>query len=261
MSVLMILLVSVAAFAQIDEYRPVTDEMLINAHDDAENWLMWRRSYDLWGYSPLTQINRDNVQDLQLVWGINMSPGLQEAAPLVYDGIMFLHHQGNRVEALDATTGDRIWEYFRLLPEVEGRYHRNQYQRTKNSIALYEDKVYLATSDAYIVALDAKTGQVIWETEVDDWSKGFSYTAGPVVAKGKVITGMSGCSMTETPGGCYITAHDAETGEELWRTYTIAQPGEFGDDTWGGLPIESRWGASLWGSPSYDPELDLLYIG
>src|SRR5690606_32286326 len=261
LTVLVVLVASVAASAQLKSYRPITDEMLINAHKDPDNWLMWRRTYDLWGYSPLDQINKENVHKLQLVWGIAMNPGLQEAAPLVYDGIMFLHHQGNRVQALDATTGDVIWEYNRVLPEVTGAYHTNQYQRTKNSIALYGDKVYLATSDAHVVALDARTGQVVWETQVDDWSKGYSYTAGPVVAKGIVVTGMSGCSMTGTPGGCYVVAHDAETGEELWRTYTIAQPGQPGDETWNGLPIESRWGASLWGTPSYDPELDLLFIG
>lgn len=261
LALVVVLAASVASFAQLRSYRPITDDMLVNAHNDPENWIMWRRTYDLWGYSPLDQINKDNVHKLQLAWGVVMNPGLQEAAPLVYDGIMFLHHQGNRVQALDATTGDVIWEYFRVLPEVTGAYHTNQYRRTKNSIALYKDKVYLATSDAYVVALDARTGQVVWETEVDDWSKGYSYTIGPVVAKGIVVTGMSGCSMTDTPGGCYVVAHDAETGEELWRTYTIAQPGEFGDDTWGGLPIESRWGASLWGTPSYDPELDLLFIG
>lgn len=249
------------AFGQMADYRPVTDRMLIEAHEEPNDWLMWRRTYDLWGYSPLAQINKDNVNDLQMAWSIVMEPGLQEAAPLVHDGVMFLHHQGNLVQALDATTGDRIWEYFRLLPEVTGRYHNNQYLRTKNNIALYEDKVFLATSDAHLLALDAKTGQVIWETEVDDWSKGYSYTTGPVVAQGIVVTGMSGCSMTETPGGCYITGHDANTGEELWRTHTIAQPGEYGDDTWNGVPLENRWGGTLWGSPSYDPELDMFFIG
>lgn len=249
------------AVTEIKNYTPVTDQVLINAASDPNNWLMWRRTYNSWAYSPLAQINTKNVHRLQLAWAWTTTPGYQELAPLVWNGIMFLANQGNVVQALDATTGDLIWEYRRELPEFTGSYHNLQTQRQRNSIALYDDKVYLTTVDAHILALDARTGKIVWDTQVADWKGGYSYTGGPLIVKGKVIAGMSGCSMPGTPGGCFITAHDAKTGKELWRTYTIARPGDPNDKTWNGLPVENRFGGSAWITGSYDPELDLIYWG
>lgn len=250
----LVLVATGAALAQMDRFVPVTDEMLVNAADDPNNWLMWRRTYNHWGYSPLDQINRDNVASLQLVWARAMEPGLQETTPLVYNGIMYLVHSPDVVEALDATTGDLIWRYERELPEV---YPPLAF--ANRNIAIYQDKIFLATADAALVALDARTGQVVWEQQVGDWTVGQHYSGGPMVVKGKVIAGMSGCYYINTR--CFVTAHDPETGEELWRTYTIPAPGEPGDETWNGLPLELRYGGSAWMSASYDPELDLIFQG
>lgn len=235
--------------------------MLINPAP--EDWLMWRGTLDNQGYSPLEQISTENVSDLGLEWAWAMPEGgLQELAPLVHDGIMFLGINRAVVQALDAKTGELLWEYRQTLPEFEGGYHDRQADRQKNTIALYEDKVYLTTPDAKIVALEARTGQVVWEYQVHDWEKGYSYTAGPLVVDGKVFTGVSGCSMTGTAGGCYITAHDAETGEELWRINTLHDPDNPEvEASWGGLPLENRWGGSPWITGSYDPELDMVFWG
>lgn len=250
---------SYPAFAQT--YSPVTDALLMDPPD--EEWILWRGNLSNHGYSNLDQVNTDNVADLRLEWAWAMpAGGLQEMAPLVHDGIMFLGINQSIVQALDATTGDLIWEYTPILPEFTGGYHERQASRQKNTIALYEDKVYLATADAKLVALDALTGQVVWEVQVHDWEKGYSYTAGPLVVAGKVFLGVSGCSMTLTAGGCYITAHDAESGEELWRLNTLDDPNnpEF-EASWGGLPTENRWGATPWTTGSYDPELNMLFWG
>jgi PQQ-dependent dehydrogenase (methanol/ethanol family) len=238
---------------------PVTDEMLLKP--GTGDWLTWRRTHDGWGYSPLDQIHRGNIQTLQLAWAWNQEPGNQEAAPLVKDGVMYLAQSDNVVHALNAETGDMLWEYRHLIPELKGSYVRRQFHRARNSIALYGDKVYLATGDARLIALDARTGKIVWNLAVADYNKGFNYTSGPLVVKGKVIAGISGCTTPDTVGGCFISAHDAESGKELWRTHTLARPGEPGDETWAGLPAEKRLGGSSWGTGSYDPELDLTYWG
>ena len=242
-------------------YEPVTDEMLLNP--DPAEWLNWRGTLDLHGYSELDQINRETVGDLELAWAFPMpTGGMQEISPLVHDGIMYWASNDNIVQAVDAATGELIWEYRHVLPEFEGGYHNYQRMRQKNSVALYDDSVILSTVDAKLMSLDALTGQVEWEVQVHDWEAGYSYTAGPVVYDGVIYAGISGCSMTGTAGGCYITAHDVETGEEIWRVNTLADPqNEEVDASWNGLPVESRWGATPWTTGSVDPELGLTYWG
>jgi len=244
-------------------YEPVTNDMLLNP--PAEEWLNWRGTVDNQGYSPLDQINKENVAQLQLAWAWPMAEqGQQEVAPLIHDGIMFLATNNNIVQALDAKTGEMLWEYRHVRPEFPATsgYHNNQARRQKNSIALYEGAVILTTVDAKIVSLDALTGQVNWETQVHDWEKGYSYTAGPLVADGKIFAGVSGCSIAGTNGGCYFTAHDAETGEELWRFNTIADPNNPEvDASWNGVPVENRWGGSPWVTGSYDAETKTVYFG
>ncbi len=248
------------ATAQID-YSPVSNDDILNPAP--EDWLMWRGTLDNHGHSDLDQINRDNVADLTLAWAWPMPvPGLQEIAPLVHDGIMFLGHNRNVVQALDAVTGDLLWEYRHPLPVLEGGYHDNQANRQKNTLALYEDALVLTTADAKIVVLEAATGQVRWEVQVNDYEKGYSYTAGPLVVNGMIYTATSGCSITGTAGACYITAHDFESGEEMWRINTLADPNNPEvDASWAGLPVENRWGGSPWITGSYDPELNMLYWG
>ena len=235
---------------------PVTDAMLRDP--PAADWLMWRRTYNGWGYSPLDQINKDNVKDLRPVWTWSMTPGPTETTPIVHDGVLFVFNWADKIQALNATNGDLIWEYKRDLPEKLLADFPNVL--AKRNMAIYDDKLIVATSDAHIVAIDAKTGKVAWDHATADWTKGWRYTGGPFIVNGKVIQGMTGCGNAE-PGGCFITGHDIKTGAELWRVNTIAHPGDPNYDTWNGLPLESRFGASAWISGAYDPDQNLVFYG
>ena len=240
--------------AQERAFVPVTDAMLLNP--DPADWLNWRRTLDGWGYSPLDQINRDNVEHLQLVWAVPLRPGLSQPTPLVYDGVMYIPTPPSIVQAVDAATGDRLWEYRKTF---EGTPEETFRTRTR-SLAIYGDKIYLTTNDAHIVALDAQTGAVAWDYTVADWKRGYRYTSGAIVVKGQIVAGMTGCERYKE-GGCFISAHDPETGAELWRTPTVAQPGEPGGDTWGDLPSTFRAGGDAWITGSYDPDADLIHWG
>lgn len=248
-----------AGDALLPQLKSVTDETL--KQPASGDWLMRRGDYQAWGYSALDQIKADNVGRLRLAWAWNMEPGYQEEAPLAHDGVIFLGNPKNVVQALDGRSGDLLWEYRRELPKMEGGYHNDLLDRARGTIALYADKVLLATADAHVVALDAKTGKVVWDTMVADYRQGYTFTAGPMVAKGKVVAGISGCTNPNTAGGCFIVALDANSGAEVWRTNTIAQPGSPGDDSWRGLPGAQRNGGSVWTSGSYDPALNLLFWG
>ncbi len=242
---------------KLKDFVPVTDEMLLRPN--AENWISFRNGYNLWGYSSLNQINAENVGQLRLVWSRAMQTGPQEVEPIVYNGIMFLVNSEDIVQALDASNGDLLWEYKRKLPPNIGNLTGTAY-RYRN-ISIYDDKIFLATNDAHIIALDARSGKDMWETERANYKDQVAQTAGPIVVKGKVITGSRCNPSSPLAGGCFITAHDARHGEELWRVYTAAKPGEPGGDTWGGLPLEKRRHASAWMVGSYDPELNLVYWG
>jgi alcohol dehydrogenase (cytochrome c) len=233
------------------EFTPVSEAGLIAP--PAADWPMYRRTYDNWGFSPLDEINRDNVGGLQLVWSWAMEGGSNQGSPLVRDGIMFLPNPGDVVQALDAATGDILWEYRREYPEgaSSGPSHiRN--------IALFEDRVFLATGDANMVALDAHTGVVLWDVEVADSRLGYSNAAGPLVIDGLVVNGINQCTRF-VEESCFITAHDPHTGAEVWRTFTVARPGDPGGDTWGELPLELRGGGDSWIAGGYDPDLRLIY--
>jgi alcohol dehydrogenase (cytochrome c) len=257
-----LMLVGASAMAQAPQspnpaaMTPVTDAMLRDP--PAADWLMWRRTYNGWGYSPLDQINKDNVRDLRPAWTWSMTPGPTETTPIVHDGVLFIFNWADKIQALNAATGDLIWEYKRELPEK--LFADNANVLAKRNMAIYEDKLIVATSDAHIIALDAKTGKLAWDHATADWTKGWRYTGGPFVVNGKVIQGMTGCGNAE-PGGCFITGHDVKTGAELWRVNTIAHPGDPNYDTWNGLPLESRFGASAWISGAYDPEQNLVFYG
>ena len=242
----------------LQDLKPVTDATL--GRSPTDDWLMRRGNFAGWGFSMLDQINAKNVDRLRLAWAWNMEPGYQEEAPLAHNGVLFLANPKNVVQALDGRTGDPLWEYRRELPKIEGGYHNDLLDRARGTIALYDEKVLLATADAHIVALNAHTGKIIWDTTVADYRQGYTFTAGPLAAHGKVIAGISGCTNPGT-SGCFIVALDSETGAEVWRTKTIAQPGSPGDDSWHGLPAEERNGGSVWTSGSYDPALNLVYWG
>jgi alcohol dehydrogenase (cytochrome c) len=242
--------------AQVQRFTPVTDAMLQNP--DPADWLNWRRTLDGWGYSPLDQINRDNVQQMQLVWSWQLGPGLSQPTPLVHDGVMYIPNPRNVVHAVDAATGDRLWEYQRQFEASTDDLDAVGSGMRTRSIAIYGDKIYVNTSDAHIVALDARTGDVAWDSTVADYRLGYRYTSGPIVVQGKIVAGMTGCQNYKNDV-CFISAHDAETGEEVWRTSTIARPGEPGGDTWGDLPLTFRAGGDSWIPGSYDPETNLTY--
>lgn len=238
-------------------FVPVTDNMLLRPKP--ENWISFRNGYNLWGYSSLNQINAGNVNQLRLAWSRAMQPGPQEVEPLVYDGIMYLANSEDILQALDATTGDLLWEYQRKLPAEIGGLTGTNY-RYRN-VSIYRDKIFLATNDAFQIALEAKSGRVLWETRRADYKDQVAQTTGPIVVKGKLLNGSRCNPSSPLPGGCFITAHDAESGEPLWQVNVIARPGEPGGDTWGGLPLEARRHASAWMPGSYDPELNLVYWG
>jgi alcohol dehydrogenase (cytochrome c) len=232
-------------------FVPVTDTML--KKPDPAHWLMWRRTLDGWGYSPLNQITRSNVAQLRMVWTRGLGQGNMEATPLVYDGVMYLPNPGDLIQAIDAVTGDLIWEYQRKLPEGARR-------STKRNIAIHGNSIISTSSHNHVFALDAETGALQWETQILDPSLPANASSGPIVANGKIIAGRQ-CQPGATHEGCIITAHDAKTGKELWRTRTIPRPGEPGDETWGNVPMEQRWHVGTWMVPSYDPELNLIFIG
>ena len=240
------------SFESVNKFRNVSNEELANP--PAADWTYWRRSPQSQGYSPLDQITTDNVGQLSLAWVWGMEPGRSQPAPLVRDGIIFIPNFGNVVQALDGRSGNLLWEYRRQFPEG-GR--SGGLLRT---LAMWEDLVYVATTDAHLVALDARSGAVRWDSEIADEALGYSNTSGPIVADGIVINGISGCGRFFEQS-CFITGHDAATGAELWRTYTVARPGEPGGDTWGDLPLEFRGGADVWMTGSWDPEMGLVFFG
>lgn len=241
--------------ALLNGVSPVTDAMLRAPSDD--DWLMWRRTYDGWGFSPLKDINKENVKSLRLAWSWALSPGASETTPLVHDGVLYVHNNGDKISAINAATGDLIWEYARkLAPEVLAD---NSIWLTKRNIALYGDKLIIATSDVHLVALDMKTGAVVWDIAAAAWKDGWRYTGGPMVIEGKIVQGMSGCGNGQQ-GGCFVAAYDPADGKEVWRVHTLAQSGKPGD-TWNGMPANNRFGGSAWNAGSYDPNLKLIYWG
>ena len=263
------LLASSSSAAQVIDYTPVSEEMLRNPAPG--EWLNWRGTDNAWGYSPLDQITLDNVGELQLAWSWAMDEtGSQEAAPLAHDGILYVPNPRGVIQALDGATGDLIWEYRPgVTLRVDGTRTSDNTGLPANAravvgrgvqknIAIYGDMIYAATGDASIVAVDARTGREVWKTAVADPGLGYFYVAGPIVAHGKLITGISGCERYKDDV-CFITGHDAITGQELWRTSTIARPGEPGGDTWGDLPLRFRAGSDAWIAGSYDAETNLVY--
>jgi alcohol dehydrogenase (cytochrome c) len=238
--------------SSLDRYTAVTDAML---HDPApSDWLAWRRTWDAHGFSPLTHINKSNVGSLRVAWSWSLPPGSNEGIPLVHDGTLFVHGMGDRVQALDAKTGDLLWEYRRRLPQGVS-------PTVKRGMALYRDRLYIGTSDAHVIALDAKTGKLVWDELVGDTKVREGIAGGVLAARGKVMVGTTGTGVGAKPGGPQIVGLDADTGSIAWRVNTIAQPGEPGGDSWNGMPVNQRSGASVWTTGSYDPETGLAYFG
>ena len=236
----------------VEDYRPVTDEMLRNPDDG--DWLMIRRNYQSWSHSPLAEVNRDNVGELELAWVWAMNEGGWNApSPIVHDGVMYLAGIGPVVQALDAASGDIIWEH-----QVEVA--TTGYSGMSRNLAIYEDKLFMATPDARLIALDARTGERVWDAVIADHAEGFRNTSGPIVVGGTLVQGLSGCDRF-TLESCFISGYDADTGERLWRFNTVARSDEPGGNTWANVPDYLRGGGDTWITGSYDPGLDLVYFG
>jgi alcohol dehydrogenase (cytochrome c) len=234
----------------------VTSERLLDAASEPQNWLTYSGNYASTRYSPLTQIERDNVEDLELQW-VFQAQSLEkfETTPLVVDGIMYLTEAPNTVLALDAKTGSAYWRY-EHTPSPESRPCCG---RVNRGLAIHGETLFMATIDAELVALDAVTGQANWRIAVADPSLGYAMTLAPLVIGEKVVVGVAG---GEYGVRGFIAAYAAATGEELWRFYTIPGPGEPGHETWeGGGDAWEHGGASVWLTGSYDPELNLTYWG
>ena len=244
---------------EVRPFVPVTDEMLRNP--DPGDWLMMNRTYDFQGYSPLDEINRDNVGRLQLAWMRAMDDGAQEIRPLVYDGVMYIAHPGSdHIQALDATTGDLIWDYRLPLPS-DLREYASIGDRTRG-LAIYGTNIIHVSADSRLLAIDARTGELSWESVMADYHDGITHTSAAMVVDGKIVTGRACFPGENKEARCFISAHNSDTGVELWRVNTAAGPDELGGDTWGNVPTSKRGHVSPWGlGGSYDPELGLVYWG
>jgi len=238
--------------AVLQNYQPVTAERLKNPEDGS--WLMIRRTYNGWGYSPLDQITPDNAARLHPVWIFSTGEArVHESAPVVNNGVMFVSTPNNQVIAIDAKSGNLLWRYRRIRPSGAVVLHD-----TSRGVALYGDKVYYAASEAVLVALDAKTGKEVWTKDFADNSQGYYTTLAPLIADGKVMVGASGGELGIRG---FIAAFDPEDGKELWRTYTVPAPGEPGSETW---PKGDQWktgGGSVWVTGNYDPDTNLAFWG
>jgi len=228
---------------------------LLKATAEPQNWPMFWGNYQGTHYSGLKQITTLNAHTLQAVWATPI-PGdsILEVTPIVIDGIMYVTGSGNplTVTALDAKTGRQIWRYTREQP-VRNPYENNRYNR---GVAILGDRLFVGTLDAVLIALDARSGSVLWQTKMADTMEGYELTSPPLVVKDKVIMGISG---GEYAIRGFVDAFDAKTGKQLWRFYTVPGPGEFGNDTWKGDSWQKGGGAA-WLTPTYDPELNQIYI-
>ncbi len=236
----------------IGRYLPVTSERLLHPEDG--NWLMLRRTYDGWGYSPLKQITTANVARLRPAWAFATGEArVHESAAIVNNGVLFVSTPNNQVLAIDAKSGNLIWRYRR--PRAAGALVPHD---TSRGVALYGDKVYFAGGEAVVVAIDAKTGKEVWTSTVADNKSGYYISLAPLVAGGKLMVGTSG---GEFGIRGFVAALDPETGQQLWRTYTIPAPGEPGSETW---PAGDQWktgGGPIWVTGNFDPETGLAYWG
>jgi alcohol dehydrogenase (cytochrome c) len=242
----------VVVHGTVRNFVPVTDALLRNPPD--KDWLMLRHDYSATSYSPLKQITTDNARLLQLAWIWPMHEGgTNQPAPLVYNGTMYLANTGGIIQALDARTGHLIWEHH-VGADIAPR-----------GIVLYGSKLIFQSAaewavrpqEARLIALDATTGETVWNVRMPDV---YATNSGPLVANGLLIQGMGTCTVYEN-NKCFISAYDAETGQQKWRFRTVALDGEPGGDTWGGLPDLYRAGAESWITGSFDPELGLTYWG
>ncbi|MBL8174321.1 MAG: PQQ-binding-like beta-propeller repeat protein [Bryobacterales bacterium] len=239
------------------EWKPAADfnvtfERLRNAANEPWNWLTDWGDFAGRHASALRQITVENVGRLRNVWTYQFGGNTVETMPLVVDGLMFVTGPLNNAAALDARTGRTLWKYTRQLPNVAAHCT----MMTNRGFAVLGDRLFLATLDTHLVSLDAKTGNVMWDIEVDDYRKGFSITHAPLAIDGKIIVGV-------TSGECalygWVDAYDAATGKRLWRTHSVAQPGDPNRKSWNPEPSAQYGGSPTWTTGTYDAETDTIY--
>ena len=229
----------------LDKITPVSEAMLASPPDG--DWLSWRRTRDGSGFSPLKQITKANVKGLVPVWSWSLPVGPAEATPLVHDGVMFVAGYRDVIQAFNAANGDLLWQYTRRLPKGVS-------SSVKKTVAIQGNLLYSGTSDGHLIALDVKTGNVKWDTNLgQEAGVSVGTDSGPIIAKGNVILGSRG-------GHPFIVAVNAQTGKEAWRFGTIAKDGKEGD-SWNGMPYEKRTGGTVWVPGSYDETANLVYFG
>jgi alcohol dehydrogenase (cytochrome c) len=236
------------------EAQVTYDRILSGVDKEPHNWLSYSGTPKNQRYSPLTQITTSNVKNLQQAW-IWQARSLEkfQATPIVVDGVMYTVEAPNNVVALDAVTGRPYWQ-FNYTPAQEARACCG---RVNRGVAILGNTLYLGTLDAYLIALDSRTGQQLWKSQVAVAKSGYSITHNPTVVKDKVIVGTGG---GDGPIRGYIAAFDAKTGVEVWRFYTIPGPGEPGNETWSGESWKTG-GVGVWNAGAYDPETNLVFFG
>ena len=233
----------------------VTYEDILNGLKDPGKWLTYHGTYDGHRHSPLTQITPSNVAQLSPQWTFQTGVlGPFQATPIMIDGVIYITGFNNNAWAIDARTGRQIWRYRRDLPEQLvlccGTVNRG--------FAVLGDRLYMSTADAHLLALDMKTGSIVFDVTLEDYKRGYSATVAPLVVKDKVILGIAGA---EYGIRGFIEAFDAKTGKKIWRFYTVAGPGEFGGNTWPKSDSYTRGGGSIWVTGTYDPEQNLVFFG
>ena len=231
-------------------WEPIEEERLLNPEDG--DWMNYRRTYDVTGFSPLSQINRENVDELRLVWAHSMGDGSRWVpTPVVSNGLMFVA-ESDRVTAFEVETGDVAWVHQRSFPDD---IQKSQALGRSRGVSVYRDRVYWATADTSLVV--QRTGEQQWEVSTGDYSDGLGHAHPALIADGKVVLGFAGGDKSARG---LVVAHDVETGEHLWTTYTVPEPGDAEYETWGEREVPPMGGLT-WGTISYDPELGFIYLG
>lgn len=240
--------------ADADDWVPITEERLLNPKPG--DWLSYRRTYDVTGYSPLRQINRRNVRELRPVWAYSMRDNSRWVpTPIVANGLMYVAEGSGRVIAFDVPTGEVVWIYTRTFPEDIAK--SEGYPRARG-VAIHGDTIYWGAADMHLVALDARTGEVRWDVKTGDYTTGEGHAHPPLVVDGKVFIGAAGGDLAARGK---FQARDAATGALVWELYTVPREGEPGYETW---TPNDQWpplGGAPWNTVSYDRELKLVYFG
>jgi len=251
----MLLALAAAVAAPVLMVAQVPAPRIAAADRTPADWLTYSGNYQSQRFSPLTQTNRQNVSQLKPAWIYQVRrTGIVETSPIVADGVMYVTEPPSTVTALDVRSGRPLWTYTPKIPTdviVIGSPPVNR------GVAILDDTVFFGTVHGHLIALDARSGAVRWDTQVDDNKVGYYVTSAPLALEGRIIVGVSGA---EAGIRGFLDAYDPKTGKRVWRAHTIPAPGEPGSDTWSGDAWKTG-GGSAWLTGSYDPALNLLYWG